>query len=332
MTSAVIALRKPSATYASCKASVLRTNLGSFRVKRFGLCASVALIAWASRESEGWASPPKDYPPCASKADDTNVQAARGAFEAGKAAFNESDYTRAIFYWEDAFRRDCSATLMLKNLARAYEASGQYPEAAVALRTYLARAPEAEDRAELEEQLRQIEAKIQQASATTPAATPAPSPPHTAKAPALAASEPTVASETDYTEEFPSDSNPDSKPVDGNKLAAGLVAGAGLAVGAASALFWFDADADEKDATSQCPTRRDCPKSITEAGNEAIDRKQRWAIVGIGGGALLVGGVVWYLIASQADESAEAALVTPAPSLEPSVGPGFAGLTWTNRF
>jgi hypothetical protein len=328
-----IALRKPSATYGSCKASVLRTILGSFRVKRLGICATVAVIAWASRESEGWAAPPKEYPACTSKADDTNVQAARGAFEAGKAAFNETDYARAIVYWEDAFRRDCGAILMLKNLARAYEASAQYSEAAVALKTYLARAPEAEDKAELEEQLRTIEAKDQHPSAA-PTVASKPTAPKTKAAPAYTPSttEPVVAETPASNDSFNSDS--DAKPVDASKLAAGLVAGAGLALGAASTLFWLDADADEEAATSQCPTRRDCPNNITEAGNEAIDRKQRWAIVGIGGGALLVGGVVWYLIAAQGDTSGSdvAAVSVDVPALVPAVGPGFAGLTWTNQF
>lgn len=321
-------MRKPSATYGSCKPSVLRTNLGSFRIKRLGLCASVALIAWTTRESEGWASAPKEYPACTSKADDTNVQAARGAFEAGKAAFNETDYPRAIVYWEDAFRRDCSATLMLKNLARAYEASGQFPEAAVALKTYLARAPEAEDKAELEEQLRTLEAKIQHLGAASPdpVATPvAPEATTPVRPTTSAPSDPSTSTNEDAME---FDSQTDSKPVDGAKLAAGLVAGAGLALGAASTVFWLDADAEEEAATSQCPTRRDCPKGVTEAGNEAIDRKQRWAIAGIGGGALLIGGVVWYLVATGDDTGDE----TAALAVIPAVAPGFAGLTWTNQF
>src|SRR5688572_29021694 len=64
-------------------------------------------------------SPPgARYPACASEPDAQSIQAARGAFEAGKAAFEEGDYDRAIMYWEDAYRRDCTAHAMLKNLAR----------------------------------------------------------------------------------------------------------------------------------------------------------------------------------------------------------------------
>lgn len=318
-----IAPRKPSATYGSCNASVLRTNLDSSRIKRLALCAAVGSIVLLGFESEGWASAPKEYPACAGKADDANVQAARGAFEAGKAAFNEADYARAIVYWEDAFRRDCSATLMLKNLARAYEASGQYAEAAVALETYLERAPEAEDRAELEEQLKSIKARVQQAAPAAPG--PAPEPPKPVRT--HAPTEPETTSYLDAHE--PEAGAPtDDQPVNGAKLAAGLVAGAGLALGVASTLFWLDADADEDAATALCPSRRDCPDHVTDAGNDAIDRKQRWAIIGTGGGAVLVGGVIWYLVASQDETESTAA----APRLVPALAPGFAGFSWSNRF
>src|SRR5690606_14903541 len=122
-----------------------------------------------------------------------------------------------------AFRRDCSATLMLKNLARAYEASGQYAEAAVALETYLARAPEAEDRPELEEQLKAIKTHIEHAAPQ--AAGPAPEPP--APAHSQTPTEPDTANCLDAHEPG-ADTSTDDKPVNGVKLAAGLVAGAGL--------------------------------------------------------------------------------------------------------
>lgn len=290
----------------------------------------MATIAWTHLETEALAignSAQKEYPACTVKADDTNVQAARGAFEAGKAAFNEGDYARAIVYWEDAFRRDCGATLMLKNLARAYEASGQYAAAAVALETYLARAYEAQDKAELEEQLRSIKAKIQ--SAESPKATPTRSSPPKAQ-PAQQPKTTTVApppepSDDSHSYDSPPESD-DQTTVNGSKLGAGLLAGAGLALGVTSVLFWTDADNKEDDANAQCPTRRDCPKSVTDAGNEAIDSKQRWALVGAGGAAMLVGGVVWYLLAPSDEPSAEQG------ALVPTLGPSYAGFTWSGQF
>ena len=69
--------------------------------------------------------PTKSYPDCGHEATDAEVQAAKGAFQAGNASFNEADYARAIDYWEDAYRRDCTANPLLLNLARAYELAGR---------------------------------------------------------------------------------------------------------------------------------------------------------------------------------------------------------------
>ena len=66
---------------------------------------------------------------------DSDVTAAKGAFQAGNVSFNEADYDRAILYWEDAYRRDCTATLLLQHLGRAYEGLGNLEQAVIALRT-----------------------------------------------------------------------------------------------------------------------------------------------------------------------------------------------------
>lgn len=289
------------------------------------------LVTWmtiAFFPAAGWANThtAKEYPPCTEKADDAAVQAARGAFEAGKAAFNETDYPRAILYWEDAFRRDCSAVLLLKNLARAYEAHAQYPEAAVALRTYLTRAPDAEDKAELEAQLQAIEAKIADTKAKQPPG-PAPS---SATRPATSASHAghngtpdANATASESPEEFATES-PAESPTNTSKVVAGVIAGTGAAVAMASAVFWFDANAQEKKANEVCPVREECTSpEATRLGNEAIDDQQRWAIVGGVGAALVAGGIIWYLAApSEADDA----------GLSPQLGPDYAGVTWTSGF
>lgn len=285
-------------------------------------CVTTAMVpstAWA----EGKEASPKGYPPCLEKADDAAVAAARGAFEAGKAAFNEADYPRAILYWEDAFRRDCSAVLLLKNLARAYEAHGQHAEAAVALRTYLERAPEAEDKAELEAQLRDIDAKI--AAATSPPPGPAPAArPSPSPSPASRANSSTEdASASEDGPDLTSDAETESPP-NTTKVLAGVVAGTGAALAMVSAVFWFDANAQERKANEVCPERGACSSpEATRLGNEAIDSKQRWAIVGGVGGALVAGGIIWYLAApSEAEDG----------GFTPELGPNYAGVTWTSGF
>lgn len=332
VTPLVIALLKPRPTYGSGSDSVLRRNLCRFRMNRMWFGGSLSLMWLTGLHSSALAAesaPGKEYPACTAKADEENVQAARGAFEAGKAAFNEGDYPRAIVYWEDAFRRDCSATLMLKNLTRAYEAAGQFEAAAGALRTYLSRAPQAEDKAELEEQLRSLEGKTSRPVVATPPPAGRPAKPQT---PSPATSQPSATSRPEHQPQEDdvevgaadeSDSEGESRPVNLHYVGASVVAGVGVAVAVTSTILWSKADAEEGSATAQCPTRQDCPPEVSAAGNEAIDRKLMWSVVGGGGLAMVVGGVAWYLLAPS--ENAEQALL-------PTLGPTYAGLAWQGEF
>ncbi len=319
---------------------MLRPNVGTFVVKRASVLFRTALLSSIAGKTSlaltltwglpatAWAagnSPAKEYPPCSEAADDTNVQAARGAFEAGKAAFHESDFPRAILYWEDAFRRDCTAVLMLKNLTRAYEANGQYTEAAVALQTYLTRAPDAEDKPELEAQLRAIQTKVRNAG-SPPGAANRPAKPQGSADPVarkVSASPRPAASSLDQDGNISSESATESGSPKGTKIAAGIVAGAGAALTLASAVFWFDANSDEKAAETQCPERKCDDADAIQRGNDAIDRKQRWAIIGGAGAALMTGGIVWYLLIP--DDAEDVGLI-------PDVSPTYAGVTWSTEF
>src|SRR5690349_1430760 len=88
------------------------------------------------------------YVECTHEASDTDLTAAKAAFQAGNVSFNEADYPRAILYWEDAFRRDCTAHPLLLNLARAYELNGRRRDAVVSLATFLEREPNSTERAQ----------------------------------------------------------------------------------------------------------------------------------------------------------------------------------------
>src|SRR6267142_2506007 len=85
------------------------------------------------------------FPPCTTTPTEADRKAAQGAFAAGQGSFNEADYATAITYWRDAYRRDCTAHLLLLNLARAFELKGDRAEAVTALETYLQRKPDAAD-------------------------------------------------------------------------------------------------------------------------------------------------------------------------------------------
>src|SRR5688500_20314045 len=94
---------------------------------------------------------------CTEEPQENNITAAKGAYQAGKASYKEADYERAITYWEDAYRRDCTAHALLLNLARAYELHGQKHQAVIALETYLIRKPDAPQRGQIERRIERSE-------------------------------------------------------------------------------------------------------------------------------------------------------------------------------
>ena len=125
------------------------------------LCVTSSALAQSTDEPPTFdnSAEPKPYPPCTTEPDEISMQGAQGAFQAGSASFNEADYTRAIFYWEDAYRRDCTAHAMLKNLARAYELNEQYPHAILALQTYLERTPNSGEEESIQRRIEALERK-----------------------------------------------------------------------------------------------------------------------------------------------------------------------------
>ncbi|HKO51778.1 MAG TPA: hypothetical protein VJV79_28905, partial [Polyangiaceae bacterium] len=103
---------------------------------------------------------PKAYAECIKAPTDAETAAAKGAYQAGNASFDEADYPRAITYWEDAYRRDCTANLLLKNLARAYELYGQKRQAVVALETFLVREPNSADKEQIQRRIEVLKKQI----------------------------------------------------------------------------------------------------------------------------------------------------------------------------
>ncbi len=117
--------------------------------------------------SLGWAaqaeSRPEPYPTCEGQPSESQVTGAKGAYKAGHVSFDEGDYERAILYWEDAFRRDCTANKLLLNLARAYELAAKKRHALLALETFLERDPSSEERSVIERRITTLRAQIKSA-------------------------------------------------------------------------------------------------------------------------------------------------------------------------
>lgn len=255
------------------------------------------------------------YPSCTSEPDAQSIQAARGAFEAGKAAFEEGDYDRAITYWEDAYRRDCTAHAMLKNLARAYELNDQHQRAIHALQTYLSRTPGAPDHEALERRIANLKEKQAEVDAIRRAAARA----QAAKSTARTRTHPNPRSE------HPLPADDIASPRTGRSPWPLVVAGGGIVLTGLGTVQWLRARSDARDAARDClGDRKNCGnQAAVERGNQAVTRERAWGAVTGVGVATLAGGVLWYFLQPREEPTAE---------LAPSVGPDYAALVWSGHF
>lgn len=249
------------------------------------------------------------YVDCTHEASEADVTAAKAAFQAGNVSFNEADYPRAILYWEDAFRRDCSAHPLLLNLARAYELNGQKQQAVIALETFLQREPNTTERAQIQRRIEVLKKQIESEQAATPVAPPPTAAPTQAPPPQQQPQQVTLKD------------HPKS-----NKVLPLVVAGAGAALFVVGGLIYLDGAKKVKDYESpdKCgPTHKACPPGMVDDAQAAARKETTGGVIALVGLPVLAGGIIWYFMASSAPKSA---VVTPA------VAPGYAGLALNGAF
>jgi tetratricopeptide (TPR) repeat protein len=276
------------------------------------LAGALCLVALQAQAAES----PHEYPECNRQPSDTDVQAAKGAFQAGIVSYNEADYDRAILYWEDAFRRDCTATLLLHHLARAYEGRGDLEQAVIALRTFLERSPDAAERPQIQRRIQVFEQRILEEKVKQEAGRDHPAP----------APEPTATPTAQPQPQEPSQSSSDSLRV--SPLYPIVVVGVGVASTALGAILYFPARSDVKDFEDKCPDRQ-CPTdSMQSDANSARSRVVWGSAFGIGGLATAAAGVAWYLYNDSLEEKPAAA----TGGIVPFIGPQAAGVVWHSSF
>ncbi|HYQ03367.1 MAG TPA: hypothetical protein VER96_32050 [Polyangiaceae bacterium] len=254
---------------------------------------------------------PKPYPECLKVPTEAETAAAKGAYQAGNASFDEADYPRAITYWEDAYRRDCTANLLLKNLARAYELYGQKRQAVVALETFLVREPNTADKEQIQRRIEVLKKQITAETAPPVAATPPP------------------AAKTEPAQPPPPPPEPQGK----RSITPLIVAGAGGAVLIVGGVMYGKASKDVSHYEELCPNRN-CDNSSDPAGNKAGGNSARnrkiWGGVVTGvGAATLAGGLIWYFV--QPRQATSSASIRK-PEISPAVSPGFAGVSLSGAF
>lgn len=300
--------------------------LACFGSWSLGACLTLSAASAVAEEP-----PTKEYAPCDKKPTQSETAAAKGAFQAGQAAFNEADYDRAITYWEDAFRRDCSASPLLLNLARAYELDGQKRHAVLALQTYLTRNPGSSDESGIKRRIDKLNDQInsetvqQQISGGPTTAT---TPPETTPAEATTGGPAGPQAPPEDTGEKPRSAVPL------------IVAGAGGALAIVGGVIFFAAQSKISDVEAKCggrnctspplATQADA-QSLTNQGNSARTRATIGGTLGIVGLAGAVGGTVWYFM--QPTKTTQTATSRGfRAGVSPSVGFGYTGVDVVGQF
>jgi tetratricopeptide (TPR) repeat protein len=263
---------------------------------------SIGFVARAEAE--------KPYAPCTQQASDPDANGAKAAFQAGTVSFNEADYPRAILYWEDAYRRDCTADIILFNLARAYELNGQKRQALLALETFLEREPNSNEKPQIVRRIEVLKKQIEAEPAPAPSATAAATASATAPQPAAPpAEQPPPASKTGGKPVFPL-----------------IIAGVGGVMFILGSLTYLDATSKVNEYESHCDDRENrsgCPDDEVPKAEEQRKRQRTGAVVSLVSLPIIAGGVIWYAVAPRS---------TASTRVTPNVGKNFVGLSLDGSF
>ncbi len=283
-----------------------------------GLLATAIAVPALAQQA---ATPTKYYEcPANFQATPNEQEAAHGAFLAGKAAYDEADYQKAIDYFKDAYKRDCTKHALLNFIARAYEAKGDRPEAINALETYIARAPKADDADQVRKRIDNLKAQV--ASQPTNSGTSVPT--------SSATTTPTVTASASDTSTAP-------PPTGGHTIPPWIVVGAGGAAAITGVILLIIGTGKVSDshnlALNGCP-KNACPTTYTAAQIDAAQALNKSGytfdtlgiVVGGIGVAAIVGGLVWHFIEPTGLKT------EPKASLVPIMAPGYGGASFAYKF
>ena len=304
--------------------------VGSFAIGGGGIGT---VLAQAINEP-GW--PPPEGAACKPSKKDTDE--AKTLYSLGNNAYQTSNYTDAIKYWKDAYKRDCSAHLLLKNLGKAYEADGQYAAAVEVYKLYRTRgAPKGEELDLIDQKIGNLSKKIPATTATptdtttgtSTATTTTGTTTGTSTAPTTTASTTTTAS--------PSSTTTTSTPSSGPGIAPWIVVGGGGAVTIVGGILWITGNSKVSAKNSDfqalhCDNsvlrlNKDIPvcNSIASDGNSAKTTRTIGIVLTGVGLAAVAGGLVWALTGGSSAPKETASLqITP--------GPGTAGIGLSGSF
>jgi hypothetical protein len=263
------------------------------------------------------------YPPAcdASKVSKGEVDRAHAVFLSGKQFLDESNYDKAISYFNDAYSIDCSRHAILPIIATTYERKGDKAEAVRALEEYLRRVPNAADREQVERRIKNLNDQLAR-EAPPPSAASASSSPASSSPSTTAPPPETVAAPTSP----PVAGAPDEASAHKGKGSAApwVVAGIGGAALIGGVVMYVVGSGDISSALSACPTRTGCSPEVASQGNTGRSLKTAGAIVGGVGLGAVAAGLIWYFVEKPSSPSASSA---GGSFIRPELSPGYAGIT-----
>lgn len=267
-------------------------------------CALVLAPAASALASDDEVEPYS--PQCSGEPTATQREAAKGAFAAGVGSYQEGDYPKAIMYWRDAYRRDCTAHALLQNLANAYERMGNRKATIYSLRTYLERVPDDKDRALLETRIKNLQRQLGEESRP-------------------------VSDEPRHEEppSVPDDSGSLGQEQGRKSITPWFVVGGGGLATIVGTVVLLGGNSKVNDATDACPSRENCDPAVTDKGNSGRTQMTvGGAVMGVGL-AGVTAGLLWHFVLDKPKTGTESAT---GSYVAPAVQPGFAGLSVGGHF
>lgn len=262
------------------------------------LAAVTSVPAFAQPAGQGYAS-------CTKTVTAGESELAHQKYIAGKQDYDEGNYDSALRRFRDAYTLDCTKHELLIIISAAYERKGDKKEAVDALETYVARSPGAPDAGTYQAKIENL--KKQLAAAQPPPATTPTEPPPTTP--------------------------PPKEDVQGHSVFPWILTGAGVAALGVGIVLIATApklpDGCDKDQQTCRPLPNESAQAFEDRQSEAgrsAGQPLAGTIVTLGGGALVVGGLLWHFLEPTGTKE------TAKPKLRPSVSPGYAGLALGGRF
>ncbi|MCL2722868.1 MAG: tetratricopeptide repeat protein [Polyangiaceae bacterium] len=243
------------------------------------------------------------YPSCTGRAiSPEESNAAHDAYLAGRSAYDNSNWDAAIAQYREAYRRDCTKPELLINISRAYESKGDLQEALNALQAYFDRVPASNADASLRARMENIQKRIAAESK--------------AKEPVVEQQRP--APERSHT------------------ILPWVVVGVGGAAVITGAVILVTKPSMPSNCESGSGT---CVKGVGEsdadlqADRDRAGKSRTQGTTGIvlmgAGAAVAVGGLIWHFLEPTGSIESRSA---KKPTVTPTVGPGFAGLSLGGAF